>query len=75
MQKQLNALCCMVMRHGLLESYAAILHYLGLHGRVFRAPQPQFNPRTYDEFIERAAPLIDQLRAYPRPPQPKGGLA
>lgn len=75
LQKQLNALCCMVMRHGLLESYAAILHYLGLHARVFRAPQPQFNPRTYDEFIERAAPLIDQLRAYPRPPQPKGGLA
>ncbi len=75
LQRVLNALCCRVLRYGLLSGYAAIRHYLGLHERVFRAPQPQFDPDTYDGFIQEAAPLIDQLRACPCPPEPKGDNA
>lgn len=64
LQKTLNALCCLVMQHGLFQSYAAILHYLGRHERVFRAPQPQFDPAGYGAFIRLAAPWIDRLLAY-----------
>lgn len=61
LQSELNALCCIVMKNGLLQSFACILHYLNKHDRVFRAPEPQYDPAFYDRFIPEAATLIDRL--------------
>lgn len=61
LQRDLNALCCVVMRRGLLKSYACILHYLGKPDCVFRRPQPRFDKAFYDAFLPEAAPLIDKL--------------
>ena len=63
LQSTLNALCVIVMRRGLLQSFACILHELGLPDRVFRAPAPQYDAAFAKAFLAEAKPLIEQLRA------------
>ena len=62
LQSDLNALCTVVMRRGLLQSFACILHELGLHDRVFRAPAPQFDAAFSKTFMAEAGPLVNRLR-------------
>ena len=62
-QSDLNALCVIVMRRGLLQSFACILHELGMHDRVFRAPAPQYDAAFAKAFLAEARPLIERLRA------------
>ena len=62
-QGDLNALCVIVMRRGLLQSFACILHELGMHDRVFRAPAPQYDAAFAKAFLAEARPLIERLRA------------
>ena len=61
LQKDLNALCVVAMRRGLLQSFACILHELGMHERVFRAPAPQYNEAFAGAFLAEARPLIERL--------------
>ena len=63
LQSDLNALCTVVMRRGLLKSFACILHELGLHDRVFRAPAPQFDAAFSKTFMAEAGALVERLRA------------
>ena len=63
LQSTLNTLCVIVMRRGLLQSFACILHELGLPDRVFRAPAPQYDAAFAKAFLSEAKPLIEQLRA------------
>ncbi|MDD4312277.1 MAG: dihydrodipicolinate synthase family protein [Eubacteriales bacterium] len=63
LQSDLNALCVIVMRRGLLQSFACILHELGLHDRVFRAPAPQYDAAFSNAFMAEARPLVERLRA------------
>ncbi|HML67920.1 MAG TPA: dihydrodipicolinate synthase family protein [Clostridia bacterium] len=63
LQSDLNALCAVVMRRGLLQSFACILHELGLHDRVFRAPAPQFDAAFSRTFMAEAGALVERLRA------------
>ena len=63
LQSDLNALCTVVMRRGLLQSFACILHELGLHDRVFRAPAPQFDAAFSKTFMAEAGALVERLRA------------
>jgi len=63
LQSTLNALCVIVMRRGLLQSFACILHELNLPDRVFRAPAPQYDAAFAKAFLSEAKPLIEQLRA------------
>ena len=63
LQSDLNALCVVVMRRGLLQSFACILHELGLHDRVFRAPAPQFDAAFAKAFLAEAGSLVERLRA------------
>lgn len=63
LQKDLNALCSVVMRKGLLQSFACILQALGMHERVFRAPAPQFDAAFAKAFFEEAEPLVERLLA------------
>ena len=62
-QSDLNALCVIVMRRGLLQSFACILHELGMHDRVFRAPAPQYDAVFAKAFLVEARPVIERLRA------------
>ncbi|HQQ41140.1 MAG TPA: dihydrodipicolinate synthase family protein, partial [Clostridia bacterium] len=61
LQKTLNALCVIVMHKGLLQSFACILHELGLHDRVFRAPAPQYDAAFAKDFFAEARPLVEKL--------------
>ena len=61
LQKTLNALCVIVMRKGLLQSFACILHELGMHDRVFRAPAPQYDAAFAKDFFAEARPLVEKL--------------
>ena len=61
LQKTLNALCVIVMRKGLLQSFACILHELGMHDRVFRAPAPQYDAAFAKDFFAEARPLVERL--------------
>ncbi|MPM16340.1 N-acetylneuraminate lyase [bioreactor metagenome] len=61
LQKTLNALCVIVMRKGLLQSFACILHELGMHDRVFRAPAPQYDAAFAKDFFAKARPLVEKL--------------
>ena len=63
LQSELNALCVIVMRRGLLQSFACILHELGMHDRVFRAPAPQFDAASSKTFMAEAGALVERLRA------------
>ena len=63
LQGDLNALCVIVMRRGLLQSFACILHELGMHDRVFRAPAPQYDAVFAKAFLVEARPVIERLRA------------
>lgn len=63
LQKDLNALCVVVMRKGLLQSFACILHELGMHDRVFRAPAPQYDAAFAKAFFAEARPLFERLCA------------
>ena len=63
LQSDLNALCVIVMRRGLLQSFACILHELGMHDRVFRAPAPQYDAAFAQAFFAEARPLVERLRA------------
>lgn len=63
LQSELNALCVIVMRRGLLQSFACILHELGMHDRVFRAPAPQFDAAFAKAFLAEAGSLVERLRA------------
>ncbi len=63
LQKDLNALCVVVMRHGLLQSFACILHELGMYDRVFRAPAPQYDAAFARTFFAEARPLVERLRS------------
>ena len=63
LQSDLNALCVIVMRVGLLQSFACILHELGMHDRVFRAPAPQYDAAFAERFLAEARTLILKLRA------------
>lgn len=61
LQKALNALCMIVMRRGLLQSFSCILHELNMHDRVFRAPAPQYDAAFAGAFLEEARPFMDRL--------------
>jgi dihydrodipicolinate synthase/N-acetylneuraminate lyase len=63
LQKELNALCTIVMRRGLLQSFSCILHELGLHDRVFRTPAPQYDAAFAKVFFAEARPLVERLAA------------
>lgn len=63
LQKELNALCVVVMRMGLLQSFACILHELGMHDRVFRAPAPQYDVAFAKAFLAEAGSLVERLAA------------
>ena len=63
LQSDLNALCVVVMRRGLLQSFACILHELGMHNRVFRAPAPQFDAAFSKTFMAETGTLVERLRA------------
>lgn len=63
LQNDLNALCVVVMRRGLLQSFACILHELGMHDRVFRAPAPQYDAAFSKTFMAQAGALVERLRA------------
>ena len=63
LQSDLNALCVVVMRRGLLQSFACILHELGMHDRVFRAPAPQYDAAFSKTFMAQAGALVERLRA------------
>ncbi len=63
LQGELNALCAVVMRRGLLQSFACILHELGMHERVFRSPAPQYDAAFARAFFAEAGPLVERLRA------------
>lgn len=63
LQSDLNALCVVVMRWGLLQSFACILHELGMHDRVFRAPAPQYDAAFSKTFMAQAGALVERLRA------------
>lgn len=63
LQKDLNALCVVVMRRGLLQSFACILHELGMHDRVFRAPAPQYDAAFAKAFFAEARPVFERLCA------------
>lgn len=65
LQKTLNALCVIVMRKGLLQSFACILHELGMHDRVFRAPAPQYDAAFAKDFFAEARPLVEKLISVP----------
>lgn len=61
LQKELNSLCVVVMRMGLLQSFACILHELGMHDRVFRTPAPQYDAAFAREFLAQAGSQIERL--------------
>ena len=63
LQSELNALCVVVMRRGLLQSFACILHELGLPDRVFRAPAAQYDAAFSKTFMAEAGALVERLRA------------
>ena len=63
LQRTLNALCVVVMRRGLLQSFACILHELGMHDRVFRTPAPQYDAAFAKAFMAEAGTLVERLRA------------
>ena len=63
LQSDLNALCVVVMRWGLLQSFACILHELGMHDRVFRAPAPQYDAAFAQTFFAEARPVFERLCA------------
>jgi len=60
-QKELNAFCCIAMRHGLLKSFEMTLHYLGYWDRAFRRPNQRFTKDMYDIFISEAGLLVNCL--------------
>jgi len=61
LQQDLNALCVIVMRRGLLQSFACILHELGMHDRCFRTPAPQYDAAFAKAFFAEARPIFDRL--------------
>lgn len=63
LQKDLNAFCVVVMRRGLLQSFACILHELNMHDRVFRSPAPQYDAAFAKAFFTEARPFVERLLA------------
>ncbi len=63
LQKELNALCTIVMRRGLLQSFSCILHELGMYDRVFRTPALQYDAAFAKAFFAEARPLVERLAA------------